>query len=204
MNTYIPELILHLCAAGHTCTWTHNATQLQQGELCFYLSYGEIVSEQVLNKFKHNLVVHGSDLPKGKGWSPLTWQVLAGDTRHPLTLIEADLKVDSGIIYDQCWFEFDGSELIDEMRRVQGKKSILLCIRFVDNYPEILKSARAQYGEESFYPRRRPQDSKLDISQPLASQFNLLRVVDNQSYPAFFKYKNQKYVLSISKAENKK
>ena len=44
----------------------------------FYLSYEKIVEKKVLKKFKNNLVIHASDLPKGKGWSPLSWQILKG------------------------------------------------------------------------------------------------------------------------------
>lgn len=201
MNIYLSELILHLCATGYTCTWVHDAYQLQSGELCFYLSYGQIVGTEVLSKFRHNLVVHGSDLPKGKGWSPLTWQVLAGDKKHPLTLIEADLKVDSGVIYTQGWYEFEGTELIDEMRQAQAIKTIELCRNFIDNYPDIIGQARAQSGVESFYPRRRPKDSELDITRTIEQQFNLLRVVDNQSYPAFFTIAGKRYNLKIERAE---
>lgn len=201
MNAYIPELILHLCALGYTWTWVHDANQLQAGELCFYLSYGKIVGTEMLSKFKHNLVVHGSDLPKGKGWSPLTWQVLAGDKKHPLTLIEADFKVDSGVIYAQNWYEFEDTELIEEMRQTQAVKTLALCRHFIENYPDIIKQAKAQIGIESFYSRRRSKDSELDINLTLKQQFNLLRVVDNQSYPAFFTFAGKRYNLKIEQAD---
>ena len=29
-----------------------------------------------LKAYDHNIVIHANDLPRGKGWSPLTWQVL--------------------------------------------------------------------------------------------------------------------------------
>jgi len=65
----------------------HNANELLTGEFCFYLSYGKIVSKDMLSRFKHNLVVHESDLPQGKGWSPLTWQILEGKNRIPVTAV---------------------------------------------------------------------------------------------------------------------
>ena len=55
--------------------------------------------KNILEKFKNNLVVHESDLPNGRGWSPMSWQVLEGHKKIPFTLIEADRKVDCGIIY---------------------------------------------------------------------------------------------------------
>src|SRR5699024_7115397 len=75
MNASIPGLLLKLLAAGHRCIWSHDAALLPPADLCFYLSYGKIVNREILNKYTHNLVVHASDLPEGKGWSPLTWQI---------------------------------------------------------------------------------------------------------------------------------
>ena len=39
-------------------------------------SYSKIIPKKFLEKSVINLVVHESDLPKGKGMSPLTWQIL--------------------------------------------------------------------------------------------------------------------------------
>lgn len=141
--------------------------------------------------------MHESDLPQGKGWSPLTWQILDGQPRIPVTLIEAAERVDSGVIYAQRWLEFQGHELIDELRAAQAEATHDLCRWFVDTYPRSAEQGRPQQGEESFYARRRPADSRLDPEQPLAEQFNLLRVVDNERYPAFFEWRGKRYTLSI-------
>ena len=54
-----------------------------------------------------------------------------------------------------------------------------------------------QQGNFSYYKQRKPEESELNINLPIIDQFNLLRVVDNESYPAFFKFKNSKFVLKI-------
>jgi methionyl-tRNA formyltransferase len=149
--------------------------------------------------FKHNLVVHESDLPLGKGWSPLTWQILEGKNRIPVTMIEAEKKVDSGVIYAQEWMEFQSHELVEELRAAQAEATIRLCKKFVREYPGIVDSAREQKGEESFYSKRKPEDSRLDPDKSIREQFNLLRVVDNEKYPAFFDMHGQRYLLKIKK-----
>jgi methionyl-tRNA formyltransferase len=73
----------------------------------------------------------------------------------------------------------------------------LLCLQFIDEYPQILDRARVQKGQASFYPRRRPADSRLDPEKSIAAQFDLLRVVDNEKYPAFFEYRGKKFQLKI-------
>jgi methionyl-tRNA formyltransferase len=143
------------------------------------------------------LVVHESDLPKGRGWSPLTWQIRDGADHIPVTLIEAAEAVDSGPVYAQRWIAFEGHELIDELRAAQAEATHALCRAFVDHYPNSTAQGREQTGEATYYPRRRPADSELDSERSLAAQFNQLRVADNDRYPAFFEWRGQRYVLQI-------
>ena len=74
-----------------------------------------------LNLNKYNLVVHESDLPEGKGWSPLTWQVIEGKRNIPITLFEANSLIDSGNIYGQDFIELNGSELLSEIKEQQAE-----------------------------------------------------------------------------------
>jgi methionyl-tRNA formyltransferase len=112
-------------------------------------------------------------------------------------LFEAKDKVDSGNIYLQESIILDGSELIDELREKQGKATMKLILQFVAQYPNI--QGRAQNGESSYYPRRTAEDSRLDVDMTIREQFNLLRVVDNERYPAFFENKGIKYKIEITK-----
>ena len=43
------------------------------------------------------------------------------------------------------------------------------------------------------------EDSLLDFNKTITEQFNLLRVVDNDKYPAFFENQGEKYFLKITK-----
>ncbi len=147
---------------------------LQPADFCFYLGLSKIVPKNTRDMFKNNLVVHESESPQGKGWSPLTWQILEGKNQIQVTLIEVVDKVDSGMICAQDWIDFEGNELIDELRFKQAQATMNLCKKFVDEYPSITTHARQQIGTESFYPRRSPTDSRLDVNSSLADQFNLL------------------------------
>jgi UDP-2,4-diacetamido-2,4,6-trideoxy-beta-L-altropyranose hydrolase len=202
INRWLPRLVDLWIEDGHRVLWTHTLKGLPPGDFCFYLSFSQIVPRHVRETFRHNLVVHESDLPFGKGWSPLTWQILEGRNNIPVTLIEAADKVDSGVVYAQHWLEFQGHELIDELRSAQAGATIELCRTFVGSYPESAGNARVQSGEESFFVRRTPEDSRLDPTMTLGEQFNLLRVVDNASYPAFFEMLEKTYKLEVTKVTN--
>ena len=62
--------------------------------------------------------------------------------------------------------------------------------------PKFLKKS----GKNSFYKKRTPLDSELNINDTLKSQFNLLRVSDYDNYPVFFKIFGKKFKIKISRS----
>lgn len=180
---------------GHEVYLIHSHDEVKEGDVLCLLSCERIFKELHLNK--HNLVVHESDLPKGKGWSPLTWQILEGKDKIPLTLFEASKEVDAGGVYAKEFIQLEGHEMLDEIKHQQGLKTKKLIIDFIDRYPNL--EASPQKGKSTYYPKRTPKDSELDISKSIKEQFNLLRVCDNERYPAYFKINGKKYLIKIYK-----
>ncbi len=201
MNAYNLLLKEKLEKAGHGVRLIHSKEDLQKGDIAFFLSCFEIVGKKFLELHKNNLVVHASDLPQGKGWSPATWQILEGKKEIPVTLFEADEKCDNGVHYLKDILQLNGSELIDEWQGKLGDKIVEMCIKYVKERCYIRALAR-QEEVESFYPRRKPEDSRLDVDKTIQEQFNMLRVADNDAYPAFFEMNGAKYILKIYKDTN--
>ena len=114
MNKYNLILKQKLIELGYSVSLIHSKDEIQQGDVLFLLSCFEIVSKKFLDLNKNNIVVHASDLPKGKGWSPTSWQILEGKNKIPLTLFEASEKMDSGDYYIKDVLELNGFELINE------------------------------------------------------------------------------------------
>ncbi|MDR7904234.1 formyltransferase family protein [Thermosynechococcus sp. JY1334] len=198
INDYLSRWVLDL-SGEHEISWVHQQDALKGGDILFILSFWGIVARRYIEQFSSAVVVHESDLPKGRGWSPVAWQILEGKNIIPITLFRAAEKVDSGEIYLRDQIELEGHELIDEIREKQARKTIELCKKFIESYPDILEKGIPQKGEVTYYRKRTPEDSRLDISKTLHEQFNLFRIVDNEKYPAFFNYRGQRYILKISK-----
>ena len=185
---------------GHALRWIHEPARLAPGDVCLLLSCGRLLSAEQLAMHRHNLVVHESDLPRGQGWSPMTWQILEGVSCIPISLFEAVADLDAGHIHLQTSINLNGTELVDEWRQLQAEATIKLCLQWVNRYRELIDADRPQTGEASHYRRRRPDDSRLDPERSLAEQFELLRVVDNDRYPAFFEWRGRRYGLGIQAA----
>jgi methionyl-tRNA formyltransferase len=166
-----------------------------RAEVVFMLSVYQLVKKKDLDRHRHNLVIHPSALPQGKGWAPLAWQVLEGKNKIPIVLFEAVEAVDAGQIYLKDVIQLDGGELNEEIRDKQGKKLIEMSLCFLRDYEKI--KPVDQEGKESFYPRRTADDSEIDLTKPLIEQINLLRICCNKEYPPFFFYQGKKYILNI-------
>lgn len=195
-------LLYELKKLGYRCNLARSHQQLNGGDVLFLLGCTQITPQSTIDQYHRALVVHESDLPNGKGFAPMTWQILEGKNLIPFSLIEAVENVDSGAIYLQRNVQLCGTELCDEIRALQGETTISLCLEYAQSPTE--PEGKAQQGDESFYPRRTPKDSELDINKTLAQQFEQLRVADNKAYPAFFHYRGETYQLAITKVDNEK
>lgn len=175
----------------------HNAKSADGGDICFLLSCSKIVSKKNLEKYRHNIVVHASDLPAGKGFTPLKWQIIEGKDDIVLTLFEAVEAVDAGPYYMKEMLHFDGTELLGELQRIMAEKINHMCIMYAADPDKYV--AVKQQGEESFYPRFSERDDMIDIYKSIDEQFNHFRIADNDRYPLWFERNGEKYILRIEK-----
>jgi methionyl-tRNA formyltransferase len=177
--------------------YVEQTSDVPEGDVAFFLGCSKMVPAEILRRNRLNLVVHGSDLPRGRGFSPIPWQVLEGQHRIPIVLFEAKEDLDSGPIYFRDVIDLDGTELLDEIHRKTWDKTEVLITRFLEARGSV--SPASQEGGSTYYPKRTRKDDELDPNQTLAAQFDHLRIVDNDRYPAWFTYRGQRYILKISK-----
>lgn len=181
----------------HIVTHVFNSKELNGGDLMLILSCEKILPKKYLDLYKSSVVVHPSKLPNGKGWSPLAWQVLENSNKIPVSLFEADKKVDSGKVYLIDYITLKGHELNEEIKDKQGKLTIKMVKKYIELFPNI--KGKSQKGTETFYRKRNKKDNEIDIDMSIKDQFNLLRIVDNERYPAHFYKDGFEYTLKIYK-----
>ncbi|KZM50141.1 hypothetical protein OA90_10925 [Labrenzia sp. OB1] len=197
-DRFANELVDRIRENDDRAAFFRDQGQVLEGDIAFYLSCLKLTPEHVLSRNRINLVVHASALPKGRGFSPVVWQILEGLDVIPLSLFEMDGTADTGPIVRQSTVAFEGHELNDEIREALGRSIVDICMDYL--VAETRPVAVPQTGEPTWYRRRKPADSELDPQKSIAEQFQLFRVVDNERYPAFFTINGQKYILKIAKA----
>lgn len=184
--------------ATHEVELVQRKAELSGGDILFLISCHEIISAGDRARYGKSLVIHASDLPQGRGWSPHIWQILEGKNDIVVSLLEAEDQVDTGAIWAQRHLILEGHELFDEINAKLFAIELDLMNEAVASIGR--KAPVAQDGRApTYYPRRSPEDSRLDPAQPLAQQFELLRVADPERFPAFFDFRGHRYLVRLEK-----
>lgn len=198
----VPELQrwqAKMCEQGHSAVILFDKKGLDGGDILFLVSCGELIGENIRQKFRATLVLHASNLPQGRGWSPHIWAIVNGVNDITVCLLEAKDPVDTGPVWLRTTFSLDGHELLPEINQKLFDAELFLMTQAVEKFETIRPVPQA--GDPGEYmPRRSPEDSRLDPQKSIASQFDLLRVVDSQRYPAFIDYRGHRYLIRIEKS----
>lgn len=168
-------------------------------DLTFIISYYKIIPKKFLFYSKHNLVIHESDLPKGRGMSPLYWQILKGVKKVVFTIFECSQNMDEGNYYFKKNFYFKPTLLFEEIKKKQLKHAFDMIYIFLKMYKKKDKvKSYSQKGKPTYFPKILPSFSEINIDKSIKSQINKIRTRDNKSYPAYFFYKKRKYIIKIT------
>ncbi|MDC1160497.1 hypothetical protein OAT10_01950 [Luminiphilus sp.] len=188
--------------SAHNVMLHDSKSDLDNGDILFLISCTEIVGRAERTKFRTTLVLHASDLPEGRGWSPHVWQLLSGAEHVTLSLLEAEDQVDSGRIWAKRKIAVPKDALWNEINDLLFQAEIDLIDMAVENFDAIQPQPQSDSVSASYYPRRTPRDSKLDPHQTIAQQFNKIRICDPNRFPAFFELYGKKYKLALEKIDD--
>ena len=196
INTYINKWIKK--NKSHQVTLIHSKKDLVSGDILFLISCSEIISKFERGKFKKTLIVHASDLPYGRGWSPYIWEIINGATDITLSLLEAEDKIDSGDIWKKINVTIPKTFLFDEINELIFNAELELMDFAVENFNNIEPKKQPNI-ETPCWPKRVPKQSEININKAIAEQFDLIRVCDPQRFPAYFYKDGIRFNIIIEK-----
>ena len=178
----------------------HKSSELGNGDFLFLISCSEVIKKEILNKFHYRLVIHASDLPKDRGWSPYIWNILEGQNTLTVSLLEASEKVDEGNIWKKVKFEISPTDLIEEINEKLFSKEIELINYALNSYKTIIPSSQ-DHKKATYRKKRTPADSEINPSLTISEAFNKIRVCDPERYPAFFYLNGEKFFIQLKKSK---
>lgn len=201
INPYLAQLQSSL-EPDHSVSILRSVQQVTNGELLFLISCSEIVDRGIIERFKHTMVIHASDLPKGRGWSPHIWELLHGAEQITVSLLDAAAAVDCGDIYRKIKVDIPKSALTDEINDLLFAAEIQLIEFALENFDNLQKLSQNSDIEATYYPKRKPKDSMIDPNKTISEQFDLIRVCDPNRFPAFFYHRGEAYKIILEKVGN--
>ena len=185
---------------NHDISLYHSSDQLSGGDILFLISCNEIIGRDVRALFSKTLVLHASDLPKGRGWSPHIWDIIFDADHITITLLEAVDSLDAGDIWRKLKIPVPKHYLWYEINELLFKAELELMDFAINHFTDITPEPQVP-GGETYLPKRSPKDSEINPFDTIANQFNLIRISDPERFPSRFKLHGHQYKLILEKIE---
>ena len=126
------------------------------------------------------VIFHMTDLPFGRGGSPLQNLVVRGIAETQLTALRCVAALDAGPIYLKCPLSLLGTaeEILLRASKLTGE--------MIENIVREQPMPQLQVGEPVIFRRRTPLDGDLADLKGLEQVFNYIRMLDADGYPPAF------------------
>lgn len=145
----------------------------------FFPHWSYLIPSELYENYKC-VVFHMTDLPYGRGGSPLQNLLARGIYQTKISALQCVRALDAGDIYMKQDFSLYGSAEEIYIRTAAVIKEMIIDI--IQNEPVPQK----QTGEVVAFPRRRPEESNIEDINNLNQIFDYIRMLDADGYPKAF------------------
>ena len=144
----------------------------------FFLHWSNIVPSAVLEKYEC-VCFHMTDVPYGRGGSPLQNLIARGHRATVLTALRMTANLDAGPVYMKWPFSLEGGSA-EEIYARASRQSCRMAAEIAAQNPAPVD----QTGEVVIFKRRKPDQSKLPVNDAdLMDLFDHIRMLDADGYP---------------------
>lgn len=156
----------------------------------FFLHWSWRVPQKIVEQFEC-VCFHMTDVPFGRGGSPLQNLIARGFRETRLTALRMSKEFDAGPVYGKEPLSLAGGA--EEIYLRAGELSAKMIQRMVEE--EI--SPVPQQGKAVNFKRRTPAESEIGQVTSLEKLYDFIRMLDADGYPrAFFQYSGMRFEFS--------
>jgi len=156
------------------------------------------IPNNIFNKYEC-ILFHMTDLPFGRGGSPLQNLILRGFTETKITALKVIGEVDAGPIFCKKPLDLTGTASDIFYRSTSIIRDMIIEIITTQPDPYL------QEGEVVYFNRRTPSQSDISELDNLIDVHNYIRMLDEESYPnAFIEVEKFKIEFYNSNFDNNK
>ncbi|MSQ48686.1 MAG: methionyl-tRNA formyltransferase [Deltaproteobacteria bacterium] len=145
----------------------------------FFLHWSNIVSQELLEAFE-SVCFHMTDLPFGRGGSPLQNLIMRGHRRTQITALRMTSELDAGPVYFKETLCL--AESAEEIYIRATQISAGMIERIIRDNPQ----PTLQSGAVVAFKRRKPSDSEIPETASLYELYDFVRMLDADGYPRAF------------------
>ena len=123
------------------------------------------------------IVFHMTDLPYGRGGSPLQNLIVRGLTATKLSALRVEVGLDTGPVYLKMDLSLSGTaeEIFVRVNKLVGKMIVEIIQNNLQPVP--------QEGDPVVFKRRKPEQSDMSGLEKLDETFDYIRMLDADGYP---------------------
>lgn len=148
-------------------------------EKIFIPHWSHIIPLNIFNFFEC-IVFHMTDLPFGRGGSPLQNLILLGLKKTKISALKVNKFVDSGDIYLKKELSLNGKA--QQIYKRANDVIFKMILEIVKENP----LPKKQQGEPTFFKRRKPYMSNIKNLNNLEKAYDFIRMLDADGYPRAF------------------
>ena len=166
---------------------THDYLNKLQPEWVFFPHWSYIIPAEVYENM-NCVIFHMTDLPFGRGGSPLQNLKARGIYETKLSALKCTAQLDAGDIYIKQPLSLWGTAEEIYLRAAELTKEMI--IQIVKEKPQLHK----QQGEPVVFRRRKPSEGDIGKLKSLSEVFDYIRMLDADTYPPAFLDKNNLHI----------
>ncbi len=145
----------------------------------FFPHWSWIVPKEITDSYDC-VCIHMTDLPYGRGGSPLQNLIIKGHKVTKITALKMTQELDTGDIYHKVSLDLLGSA--QEIFIEAANKAYELIKFIVENNP----TPQPQEGEVVNFNRRKPSQSEIPKDITFDNIYDYVRMLDADTYPAAY------------------
>jgi methionyl-tRNA formyltransferase len=148
-------------------------------DFVFFLHWSHLIPKPIFENF-NCIVFHMTDLPYGRGGSPLQNLIVRGHSETMISALKVDEGIDTGpILLKRKLFLFGTAE---EIFLRAGNTMLQMIDEICVSNPQPIK----QEGEVTLFTRRTPAESNIDKLTDIDAVYDYIRMLDGEGYPKAF------------------
>lgn len=151
----------------------------RQPSFIFFPHWSYLIPETIYSQYEC-VIFHMTDLPFGRGGSPLQNLIVRGIYETKLSAIKCAGGVDAGDVYMKRDLSLYGSAEEIYMRAAELEKEMM--IEIIKHHP----APHKQIGEVVRFKRRTAEESNIEDLRSLKQIFDHIRMLDADGYPKAF------------------